>query len=809
MRLKTIFYLLITAILFSSGCSTLEDRSRDVRSFNDSWQFLNDEPVAGQMPDPDLQEWKTLDLPHDWSIEGPFSEEYKTTINQGALPAGIGWYMKMFRMEPSDSGKCVFIDFDGVYRDSKVWINGYFLGQRPSGYMPFRYELTPYLEYGNRQNVIAVRVDNSQQPCSRWYTGSGIYRNVWLTVVSKIHVAHRGTFMRTAMINDSQARAELEMQIENRSGEPVTVTVKTTVYDHMEEPVSITEDEIELVDSLTRLTQVMKINDPELWSVSSPAVYTAVTKIFDGKKEMDNYPTGFGIRHFAFDSDSGFFLNGSHVELKGVNMHHGLGALGSAVNRRAIERQLQILKGMGVNAIRTAHNPPAPELLDLCDKMGFLVMDEAFDMWAKGKNRYDYHIFWEDWHEKDLKSMVLRDRNHPSVIAWSIGNEIREQFDSTGITIARELVNIVKTLDDTRPVTCALTEQDPSKNYIYQSGDLDLISFNYKPEQYADFPGNYPGEAMLSSETGSAFATRGYYDMPSDSIRIWPSAYRAPLVGANAGHFASSYDNVHAYWGTTHEENFRIVNKYPFISGMFIWSGFDYLGEPTPYEWPSRSSYFGVVDLAGFPKDIYYMYKSEWTDEPVLHLFPHWNWKEGQVVDVWAYYNNADEVELFLNDVSQGIRKKPAGQYHVMWRLNFEPGTLKAVSRKNGQTVLEKEIVTAGSPYRIELEPDRSTIMAGGTDLSFITVKILDEQGVPVPTADNLVSFELDGNGSIAAVDNGYQASLESFRADHREAFNGRCLLIIRSGKAAGKIGIKAVSEGLVPGETVITCKEN
>ena len=402
--------------------------------------------------------------------------------------------------------------------------------------------------------------------------------------------------------------------------------------------------------------------------------------------------------------------------------------------------------------------------------------------------------------------MVLRDRNHPSVFIWSIGNEIREQFKPSGITIGKELVDIVKQIDSTRPVTCALTEQDPAKNYIYQSKALDLISFNYKQLQYLDFPKNYPGEKLLAAENISAFATRGHYDMPSDSIRIWPGGYNEPFRG-NRDFTASAYDNVHAYWGSTHEETWKIVKNNDFISGTFIWSGFDFLGEPDPYKWPARSSYYGIIDLAGFPKDIYYFYQSEWSNKPLLHLFPHWNWTEGQLVDVWAYYTNADEVELFLNGVSQGTRLKTADQFHAMWRINYQPGTIRAISRRDGKIILEKEMQTAGKATRIELTADRTHLKSDGKDLSFITVKVLDEAGNLVPDAANLIRFGVSGNGFIAGVDNGCQTSMEPFKANFRKAFNGMCLLVVQTNKANGKVRIKATSDGLTEAELTLDTK--
>lgn len=797
MKLGILQLAVIFLILFSCN-PPAQFRSR--LDFNDTWKFHSGDIEQASQSDFNDLSWRTLNLPHDWSIEGEFSAENPTKVNGGALPAGIGWYRKSFKTEASWLKKQVFIDFDGVYRNSEVWINGHYLGKRPFGYSSFRYDLTQFLNPENQNNVLAVKVDNSAQPNSRWYTGSGIYRNVWLVVTSETHVDHWGTFVSTSDVSDQLANVSLEVNIRNNSGQRKEIELRTELVNPEGKRIASAENKKIEIDSLTTIAQNFRIEMPELWSVDSPVQYQAVTKIYAEGKLVDEYKTPFGIRYFKFDSEKGFFLNGKHLKILGVNNHHDLGALGAAFNTRAAERQLEILKEMGCNAIRMSHNPPAPELLDLCDRMGFIVMDEAFDCWAKKKMDADYHVDWAEWHQRDLADMVLRDRNHPSVFMWSIGNEIREQFDSTGISIGQELVGIVKKLDPTRPVTSGLTEQIPAKNFIYQSKALDLISFNYKHLQYLDFPKNFPGESLLAAENMSAFATRGHYDMPSDSVRIWPQAYNLPLK-ANSDFTASSYDNCHAYWGSTHEETWKVIKNNDFISGMFVWSGFDFLGEPEPYKWPARSSYYGIVDLAGFPKDIYYFYQSEWTDKPVLHLFPHWNWTKDQAVDVWAYYNNADEVELFLNGQSQGISQKTDDRFHAFWRVKFEPGTIKAISRKDGKTVQEQEIHTAGKPVRIQLSADRSSLKADGKDISFITVKVLDEAGNLVPDADNLINFRIEGEGFIAGVDNGCQTSMESFKANFRKAFNGMCLLIVQTEKHSGKIEVFASSDQLLGAE--------
>ncbi|MGE4587324.1 MAG: beta-galactosidase GalB [Mangrovibacterium sp.] len=798
---KTKHFLIFFSILAGlNACSDQKPRVRE--NFNDNWHFsLADDFLAYQTGFNDL-DWRALDVPHDWGIEGSFSRDNTATPSGGALPTGIGWYRKSFKLSESLKEKAVFIDFDGIYRNSEVWINGHYLGKRPNGYISFRYDLTPFLKFGKEKNVIAVRVDNSAQPNSRWYTGSGIYRNVWLVTTGAVHVSHWGTYLTTPQVSREEATSSLAVTLDGVENSKENIRVLTRILDA--ENQEIDRQETFLSAGQQTINQKFNIKNPVLWSVDNPYLYRAVTQVFCDGWLTDEYGTPLGIRSFEFDAQKGFFLNGQHLKIKGVCMHHDLGALGAAINTRALERQLEILKEMGCNAIRASHNPPAPELLELCDRMGFMVMDEAFDMWKKKKVDQDYHTDWEDWHKKDLRDQILRDRNHPSVFIWSIGNEIREQFDSTGISIARELTDLVKSMDTTRPVTSALTENDPGKNFIYRSGALDVLGFNYKHESYPELPVRFPGGKIIATETASAFATRGVYVMPSDSVRHWPVAYKAPLVGANPDCTASAYDNTVAYWGATHEASWNAVKNCEFISGLFIWSGFDYLGEPDPYPWPARSSYLGIIDLAGFPKDAYYMYQSEWTDKPVLHVFPHWNWEPGQVVDVWAYYSQAGEVELFLNGKSLGTRKKTGDELHVMWRILFEPGILRAVSRKDGKTVLTREIKTAGAPAKIALIPDRDTISADGRDLSFVTVKILDKDGTLVPYADNRVQFSLSGPGFIAGVDNGYQASPEPFKADYRKAFKGMCLAIIRSAGEAGTIIINAQSEGLESASLII-----
>lgn len=788
---------LFLILMFCYGVACAQQHQPD-ENFNHGWKFFLGNDSTAYKPSFDDSKWRKLTLPHDWSIEGAFDEKATSTNNEGALPTGIGWYRKTFNLPLSSAqSKNIFIDFDGVYKNSQVWINGHFLGRRPNGYISFRYELTKYLHFGAKQNVIAVKVDNSEQPNSRWYSGSGIYRNVCLVSTGKIHFEHWGTVITTPMINENEAEVAINTHIYPSVKNSATLM---TIITNPQGKAVVNYAEAIKNDgdlSLRSISQHFKIAQPQLWSVNNPSLYHVVLQVLANGRVADSYEYSIGIRTFNFDLNKGFLLNGKSLKIHGVCMHHDLGALGAAVNTRAVERQLQILKAMGCNAIRTSHNPPAPEFLDLCDKMGFLVMDEAFDMWAKKKNKFDYYKDWKEWHKIDLEDQIKRDRNHPSVFIWSIGNEIREQFDSTGISIAKELVAIVKSLDTTRPVTSALSENRPEKNFIYQSHALDLVGLNYHTEAYADFQKNYPGEKFIATETTSALESRGHYDNLSDTTLKWPHNSKSKFTNGNADMTVSAYDNVAAYWGSTHEETWKIIKKFDFLSGLFIWTGFDYLGEPTPYPWPARSSYFGIVDLAGFPKDVYYMYQSEWTTKPVLHLLPYWNWQPGKVVDVWCYYNNADEVELFLNNRSLGVKNKQGDDLHIAWKVPFEAGTLKAISRLNGKVVLTTAIKTAGEPAKIELIADRNRIKADGNDLSYITARVLDEQGNIVPNANNLLKFSISGPGTIAGVDNGKQTSLEPFKASQHKVFNGLGLIIVQSKALKGEITIQANSDSL------------
>ncbi len=793
-------------LLILNQCVSKQEKGRSIVNFGKDWKFqLGDVPGAEAVGFADAS-WRKLNVPHDWSIEGEFSEKNPATPGGGALPGGIGWYRKSFKVSTEDLKGSVFIDFDGVYQNSEVWINGHSLGKRFYGYSSFRYELTPYLVAGDKENVIAVKIDNSMQPNSRWYSGSGIYRNVWLVATGKTYIAHWGTFITTPEITATNAKIKIVHQIKNKLVADQKLVLKTVILDPTGKEVTAGKMETNGVkDSVFSAAFDFEVKNPILWSLETPKMYSAVSKVFVDGELVDNYITPFGIRSFEFNAERGFFLNGKSVKINGVCNHQDLGCLGSAINTRALERQMEILKGMGCNAIRTSHNPPAPELLDLADRMGFLIMDEAFDMWKKHKNKFDYSTVWDEMHKKDLQDLILRDRNHPSVMIWSIGNEILEQWDSTGIAIAKELAGYVRELDTSRPITSACNDPKPS-NFIIRSEALDLIGYNYHHNDFEAFPQTFQGKKFIGTETVSALMTRGVYDMPSDEIRRWPVRDNWSGPKPNADNTCSSYDNVSAPWGSTHEETWKVIKKHDFLSGQFIWTGFDYLGEPTPYWWPSRSSYFGIIDLAGFPKDVYYMYQSEWTKKDVLHIFPHWNWKEGQTVDIWAYCN-AEEVELLLNDKSLGVKKKQGDELHLMWRVPFTPGTLKAISRTAGKDILVKEVKTAGTPARLVVTADRSAIKADGNDLSYLTVDVVDAKGVIVPDADNLVKFHMEGSGAIVGVDNGDPVSHESFKTPQRKAFHGKCLVVVQSGDKPGVVKLTASSDGLTANTVEIATK--
>jgi len=768
----------------------------DINNFDSNWLFLLAD--SSQMSEVSYNDnnWRKLNLPHDWSIEQDFSASAPAGNGGGALPGGTAWYRKHFNINDKDKSSRYFIYFDGVYKNSTVYLNGHKLGNRPYGFISFEYEMTPYINR-NGENVIAVRVDNSDQPNCRWYSGSGIYRHVYIKKTAQNRIANWGVHVTPTLQESGSASVDVEITTDKKQKTKNTFVI--SILDKDNKTVKTIETE--------NLKNTVLLDNPTLWSLDNPYLYTLKVSMKQGKKTVDEECVKFGVRTIRFDVETGFYLNGKPMKINGVCNHHDLGCMGAALNEDALYRQLKLLKDMGCNAIRCSHNPPAPELLNMCDSMGLLVQDEAFDMWHKKKTKYDYSQYFDKWYKKDLTDMLLRDRNHPSIIMWSIGNEVLEQWTSANadeLTIeqanlilnfghknegnneadggmslnsqlTKHLADIVREYDTTRPVTAGCNETG-THNHLFKSGALDVISFNYHNSDVKDVPKNYPGKPFMFSESVSSIQTRGNYVMPSDSLIKAPKEWWIPYTDPSFQ--CSAYDNSRVSWGNTHEETWDLIKNTPYCAGEFIWTGFDYIGEPTPYGFPARSSYFGIIDLAGFPKDVYYMYQSEWTDKTVLHLFPHWNWIEGDSIDMWCYYSNADEVELYVNGKSRGIRRKGEHDYHVMWRVMFEKGEVKAISRKDGKVIAEQTIHTAGAPYKIKLT-DQGINAGGPNACRFIIAEIVDKDGNLCPRADNEIRFEVDG-AEILGTDNGNPISMERFKSPIRKAFNGKALLVIR-----------------------------
>ncbi len=816
---KYIFAMAITLWLVSlSSFSAREDSPRILdrgtpsarqKLFMDyDWRFVQSDAKGAERPDFDDRSWEMVNLPHDWSVEGEFKKDATTGGAGGYLPTGIGWYRKHFNIPSIMKDQNVWVEFDGVYMNSDVWINGHYLGIHHYGYTSFYYDLTPFIRQG--ENVIAVKVDNSLQPNSRWYSGSGIYRNVWLNIAGPIHVAQWGTYITTPAVDSTSATVVIRTAIENRHAASSSVVLRSSVEDGSGKVVATVETRVSLPpSSASEEKQQIEISSPSLWSIETPYMYTLHSTIVEGRDTVDEYDSPFGVRKIEYDKDKGFLLNGQRVKMNGVCLHHDAGCLGAAVPLQAWVRRLQLLKEMGCNAIRTSHNPPAPEFLDLCDKLGFLVMDEAFDEWtiAKGQVKYGYHVYFKDNWKSDLLSMIHRDRNHPCVVLWSAGNEVSDQGSDSGTVILKGLIDTFHEEDPTRPVTVANDHiADPTYPAKPEFLEMqDIVGYNYvdrwgerRELYYSIDRHDHPDWKMIGTESVSIPGIRGEYFLPTDTssnpfIRFMD--YRTNMIEA--------------------EQLWEFVSLHDYVTGDFMWTGIDYLGES---RWPSRSSFFGVIDLCGFPKDSYYFYQSQWTDKPMLHLLPHWNWSghEGQVIPVIAY-TNCDSVELFVNGKSFGIKSyvfpqqghagawyKYAHPYifpttsdlHLSWDVPYEPGALKAVGRKNGQIVTE-EIHTTTEPYSIRLSADRTEINADGEDIADVKVEIVDKHGWVVPTADNLIKFEVEGEAKLAGTDNGNPTDTTQMKSSERRVFNGLALAVIKSTRRTGAIRLTAVSGGL------------
>lgn len=781
----------------------------------------------------DDRSWEVVDLPHDWAVNGPFMEGENAAVGggMGRLPSpGVGWYRKKLNIPASDQGKSVFLDIDGAMSYAMVWINGHLAGGWPYGYASWRVNLTPYLNYGG-ENQLAIRLDNPPVS-SRWYPGGGIYRDVWLTKTNAVHVGHWGTFVKTENGSGSSATIDLSVTIDNDSRSAETVEIQTSVYafdqtgNRSGKSVAVFPTQKERIEagSTTEIQGSAVIQNPELWGpppTQQPNRYVALTTLLQDGHPIDHYETRFGIRSLRFDPVLGILVNGEHIYIKGVNQHHDLGALGAAFNKRAAERQLEILREMGCNAIRMSHNPPDPQLLELTDSLGFLVMDEIFDVWERKKTPYDFHLIHPEWHEQDLRAFIRRDRNHPSIIMWSVGNEVGEQYtDQEGAVIAKELYNIVKSEDPTRPSTASMNYAKPRMPF---PAVFDVISLNYQgegirntpayaglrgihtPPLYEAFHKEFPNKVILSSETASALSSRGTYLFPVFEEMSAP--VKNGFGGDPEKQQVSAYELYTAPFGASADKVFASQDKNPYVAGEFVWSGWDYLGEPTPY-YLSRSSYSGIIDLAGFKKDRFYLYQSRWRpDLPMAHILPHWNWNKriGKITPVHVF-TSGDEAELFLNGKSLGRKKKGEYEYRLRWdEVVYEPGELKVVAYKNGKIWAENIVRTTGQPVRLELSADQKKIMADGKDLSFVTLRVTDSDGLTVPNADNQIKFSIKGPGELVATDNGDPRDMVSFPSHERKVFNGLALAIIRSRTGdSGSITVTAKSPGVKEAQMII-----
>jgi beta-galactosidase len=761
-------------------------------------------------PDFDDSQWRLLNLPHDWGVESQFDQALPG--GTGKLPwFGVAWYRKTLDLPESDKGKKIYLDMDGAMSYATVWLNGKFVGGWPYGYSSWRVDLTPYVDFGG-ENVVAIRLDNPPNS-SRWYPGGGIYRNVWLVKTTPVHVAQWGTYVTTPEISADAATVKIQVNVDNDTDAAAGVSVKNEIFElkadggRGKSVASIAADGVKVAAHQSQAsTGQIVFKNPKLWSLEKPDRYVAVTTITQDGKTMDSYETPFGIRTIEFTVTNGFLLNGKRVPINGVCNHSDLGPLGSVINERGLERQIEILKEFGCNAIRTSHNPPSPELLDLCDRMGMLVMDESFDCWQRGKTKNDYQLLFNDWHEKDFRAELRRDRNHPSIILWSIGNEVNEQGNPAKFWIAAELTAIAHQEDPTRPTTSA--NSDVKSGYNGFETNEDVFGYNYKPWEYGKFREANPNQPLFGSETASCISSRGEYFFPVSTNQ----------AGGKADNQMSSYDLYAPRWATPPDTEFTGQDKYPFVAGEFVWTGFDYLGEPTPYDRTSRSSYFGIVDLDGFKKDRFYLYQARWRpDFPMAHILPHWNWPEraaqtvtntdgsvtnrpGLVTPVMVY-TSGDAAELFLNGKSLGLKKKGQFEYRLRWDdVVYQPGTLKVVAYKNGKRWATDEAKTTGPAAELTLQADRATIAADGKDLSYVTVTVADKNGQLVPRSKNHVKFEIEGPGEIVAVDDGDPTNLEPMQAREHGTFNGLALVIVRA-KAGqpGTITLEAEADGLKP----------
>jgi beta-galactosidase len=813
--MKKLFFIILVLAGISNLIYAKQAPARYHLLMDRDWRFfLGDDKDASSVAYND-NAWQQLDLPHDWSIEGNFDKSAPTKGGGGYLPTGIGWYRKQFVLPSIAKGKQISIQFDGVYMNSEVWINNHYMGKRPYGYISFVYDLTPYLLNG--KNTIAVRVDNSKQPNSRWYSGSGIYRHVWMNVTNSLHVAQWGTYVTTPDADTGSATVSIKTKIENSGQYAGNATLTSIISDENGHEVVSNTVPISITGKTSgEFAQQVQVISPTLWSVDAPHLYTLHSIIKSGKKTVDDFQSTFGIRKIAYSAINGFMLNGKRVKMNGVCLHHDGGAVGAAVPIKIWQTRLKLLKQMGCNAIRTSHNPVAPEFLDLCDKMGFLVMDEAFDVWETGKVENDYHLYFDQWSQIDVTDQIHRDRNHPSVVLWSAGNEIPDQTRDKGTELLKGLLATFHKEDPTRPVTTANDDiaADSSSTKLAFMEAEDIVGYNYVDRWHERRELFYAIDKMAHPEW-KVIGTE------SESLHNAPEYSLGTDMDKVSANYISGMVRTEQLW--------KFVSVHDYVIGDFMWTGIDYLGEA---RWPGKGSSSGEIDMTNLPKDGYYFYQSQWMNKPVLHLFPHWNWagREGQIIPVIAY-TNCDTVELFVNGKSYGRKvqefprqgnsgkwnkyDKPnvnstTGDLHLSWDVAYEPGIIKAIGRKNGKEVIIDEIHTAGKAASLRLTTDSAQVNADGKDVALIHVDVVDDQGNIVPDANNLITFTVNGKGKLIAVDNGDQRDDDSFKLDHRKAFRGHAYAVIQADRKPGDITITVQADGLKPASaTIKTQKEN
>jgi len=771
--------------------------------------------------------WQAVTLPHDWAITGTFDAP-GVEGPLGKLPInGVGWYRKTMSLDAAtvDSGKSIFLDVDGAMAYSAVWLNGHLVGGWPFGYASYRLDLTPYAKAG--ENSLAIRLDNKLDS-SRWYPGAGIYRNVWLVTVDPVHVGHYGTYITTPAVSAQEATVHMVVDVENKGNGTQDAEVTTAIYEMDASTKKVNGKVVATFscgsvsvagNSKQSVNGSVAISTPNLWGPlpsQTPNEYVAVTTVSVNGAAVDTYETPFGIRSIAYDPNTGVHINGQPIRVQGSCNHHDLGSLGAAFNTRAAERQIEVLQEMGNNALRTSHNAPAPEYLDLADHMGLMVMDEIFDTWNFAKVENDFHVIFPEWHEPDLRAFIRRDRNHPSIISWSIGNELPEQRNSSGTATAQILQDITHSEDATRLVTVGMNNANASSGI---AAVMDIIGLNYQGEgkgnswssSFPSFKTEFPEKMIWTTESASTLSSRGTYLFPVTSANSSVIG-GSPGDGANdTTSYVSAYDLYAPEWAGSPDKVFAAQDQHPYVAGEFVWTGWDYIGEPTPYDNSSRSSYFGIIDLAGFKKDRYYLYQSRWRpDLPMAHILPHWSFgkeREGQVTPVHVY-TSGDEAELFVNGVSAGRKKKDEFEYRLRWDdVVYQPGSVRVVSYKDGKEWATASHVTVGGATSLNMTADRTSITGDGYDLSFISVAVVDADGNTVPMASDAITFEVtSGPGEIVSTDNGDPTDMVPFPSKTRKAFSGLALAIVRSEMGGqGDIVVQAKAEGLKGGKVILT----